>query len=571
MRSSPINNSKFIPRTPYHINHLRKKLFTHYDNNKVPSLQLSHPKATASEGCWVQFNMYLKSYCDMASLHGLRYFAERSRPFYERLFWIIVMLLVCFGMAITINHQILHYLSNSILLSINGNNVPVWNVPFPAITLCRGNQIPASVYNISNVMIKSETENLTTEEIEQLHLASVLCSDSNGKTVEFDDDGILENISIHTFELGIKTCKKTIKNLYWHEKKVENPCSLMQFSKLFSGVCHSFNMVPPLGFYSQTYIKNFISSIPLKVLLNYPYKYMYSHSHWSPDTGYLKKGADSLPFRLPGGNLAYSVNFILDFEADNVQEYCMPRSYGFMVAVHNPSEKPSLNHFLTYAEVDRSTILHITPKLIETDPALRNWTPTERGCYYSHERKLMFFDIYSYNNCEVECEANVTFEKCNCNNIFQPRFSDTPVCGKEKKKCFLDSLIASSSSSYDSNHRKALFSACDCLPACTELFYDVNVHSIPRNWTYNSEVYGISPNETNQNTYAHVLGFYNSVEVQSIVRVGVISQSDFIAKIGGVMSLFLGFSFISMFEMFYFSSVRWLTDLRKKKCDNGKK
>lgn len=91
------------------------------------------------------------------------------------------------------------------------------------------------------------------------------------------------------------------------------------------------------------------------------------------------------------------------------------------IAVHNPSEKPSFHHYISYIEVNKVSFLYITPKLIGTDPVLRDWTPKERGCYFEGERKLLFFNVYTHKNCEVECEANITLKICECNSFFQPR------------------------------------------------------------------------------------------------------------------------------------------------------
>lgn len=59
--------------------------------------------------------------------------------------------------------------------------------------------------------------------------------------------------------------------------------------------------------------------------------------------------------------------------------------------------------------------------MVQTDKALRNWKPHERGCYFDHERQLRFFRIYTAINCDAECGANFTFYKCQCNFISQPR------------------------------------------------------------------------------------------------------------------------------------------------------
>ncbi|XP_075230330.1 pickpocket protein 28-like [Lycorma delicatula] len=439
MKMIHVNN--YIKRQPYYGNYVRRKSLASHGNlsaSSLPGSAATGIAATIDKRYWEIFSMYLKSYCDMTSLHGLRYFGEAGRPLYERLYWIIAVVLVCVGMVFTIKSQILAYINNPILMTLNGKMVPVWDVPFPAITFCSDNQIPISLFNISDLFMKYQMGNLTTYD--------------------------------------------------------------------------------------------FRSSMPLESMLNYPYKYIMSTADWSPDTGYVKKIGDPfqvLPFRVPGANFANTASFLLDFGMNERQEFCTPRSNGFLAIVHNPSELPSLQHALLYLEVNKRTLLHITPKLIETDSALRSWDPEDRGCYYGHERKLLFFDIYTHKNCETECEANLTLKNCYCNAIYQPHFHDTPVCGKKKVDCVRKSIMASSSS--DTRHREALFSTCGCLPGCNELSYDVDVISQHRNWTRSTQLFNIADgDDINLNTYTMVESIFRSRKVNSIVRVGVLSNSDFI-------------------------------------------
>lgn len=52
-------------------------------------------------------------------------------------------------------------------------------------------------------------------------------------------------------------------------------------------------------------------------------------------------------------------------------------------------------------------------------------------------------------------------------------------------------VVPVESSSDDDNE-----DACDCLPACNELTFEMSAVSQPRNWTFNKEEYGIYTNST---------------------------------------------------------------------------
>lgn len=90
--------------------------------------------------------------------------------------------------------------------------------------------------------------------------------------------------------------------------------------------------------------------------------------------------------------------------------------------VHHPAELPVFGqHEIIYGLVNERTFLHISPKLVKTDERLRSWTPYERGCYYSYERRLKFYKVYTNANCLNECEANLTLANCLCNILPHPR------------------------------------------------------------------------------------------------------------------------------------------------------
>ncbi|XP_039286879.1 pickpocket protein 28-like isoform X2 [Nilaparvata lugens] len=97
----------------------------------------------------------------MTSLHGLRYLAHPHQPLYGRIFWLLALALVYTGMTITITAQVRNYLSSPVLMSLNGEITPTWDIPFPAISFCSENQINPSLINLTELINK---QNRTIEE-----------------------------------------------------------------------------------------------------------------------------------------------------------------------------------------------------------------------------------------------------------------------------------------------------------------------------------------------------------------------------------------------------------------------
>lgn len=58
--------------------------------------------------------------------------------------------------------------------------------------------------------------------------------------------------------------------------------------------------------------------------------------------------------------------------------------------------------------------------MLASDDLKSSHKPEERKCYFEGERQLDFFKTYSKGNCEVECLAKQTVEKCGCALYWMP-------------------------------------------------------------------------------------------------------------------------------------------------------
>ncbi|RZF31942.1 hypothetical protein LSTR_LSTR011539 [Laodelphax striatellus] len=368
-------------------------------------------------------------------------------------------------MFITISAQVKKYLSNPILMSLNGEITPAWDIPFPAVTICSENQFNPSLINLTEIV---DRDNRTNDEV----------------TPKIFDE-----------------------------------------------------------------------------LSNIPYKYsLLSDRVWDMSEGYkeLSFSENFLPWRTPGVSFDNSATFVLDFNKGDLEENCIPKGHGFWVVVHNPAEVPSPYQTVAYAETDMTTIYKLIPKQTTTADNLREWTPEERGCFYSHERKLKLYNTYSSHNCLYECEAEMIFKRCKCAATFISHYKiSTPICGVHQIDCMQNVLENFSSQHHESNH----FSSCNCLPACTEINYDIEYSDIPLDFEDPTS----KRNNTEKGTTAVVTFHFKMNSVDNIQRVAIVTLSDFVANIGGLLGLFLGFSFLSFFEIIYFMTIRWVTNVWNKR------
>jgi acid-sensing ion channel, other len=175
----------------------------------------------------------------------------------------------------------------------------------------------------------------------------------------------------------------------------------------------------------------------------------------------------------------------------------------------------------------------ITPEIIRTDDTLRTLTPTERGCYFPDERKLEYFQVYTRKNCEFECFSKTLNEaEIHCVPYYAVRDNVTEVCDYRKYLGLKRLTMMASKSD------------CHCLDECNSLRYKTEIisHSL------------INKSEA-------TLEFkFKDFDVVPLRRYHTFTFSDFLAQSGGILGLIAGISMLSIVELCYFLSLRWIVN-----------
>jgi acid-sensing ion channel, other len=137
----------------------------------------------------------------------------------------------------------------------------------------------------------------------------------------------------------------------------------------------------------------------------------------------------------------------------------------------------------------------LKPQMIDTAQELRDYPVSERKCYFRNEHRLKYFQEYTPNNCELECEVDLILEKCGCLLI-----------SVESKKHFSYDFLKANYAFFFSKERKGIdicgfgsrpncfwiiqldlvqrnHEPCNCLPSCTTITYDADVYVAPLNMT----------------------------------------------------------------------------------------
>jgi acid-sensing ion channel, other len=106
-------------------------------------------KETRARNVWQIINNLLYDYSKDSTVHGIKYIAEQNRSWFERIWWIVAIcasVLCCAKLIFDAWHI------NPIIISFTSKPTPIWNIPFPTITICP--TVPTDSENLRNILEK---------------------------------------------------------------------------------------------------------------------------------------------------------------------------------------------------------------------------------------------------------------------------------------------------------------------------------------------------------------------------------------------------------------------------------
>jgi hypothetical protein len=137
-----------------------------------------------------------------------------------------------------------------------------------------------------------------------------------------------------------------------------------------------------------------------------------------------------LSMRFPDGycihNLFSQCEFVLS-KPNTIMSWLLR----FQVLLHNPTDFPTVVNQYFRVPLDRDVVVGIKPNVMNTSTELRSYLPERRQCFFTTERHLLHFSIYTQANCDTECYTNYTLKKCGCVAYYMPRelkFLGTTFC-----------------------------------------------------------------------------------------------------------------------------------------------
>lgn len=130
-----------------------------------------------------------------STVHGVKYLGERKRHWVERAFWIIAFGISVIGCSFLISNIYEKWQTSPVIVSFAEKSTPVWQIPFPAVTICPETKAMVKHINFTkgyNYIHRDGTDNITDmpspEELRNLEALAQICDPHLFKGKNLDSD-----------------------------------------------------------------------------------------------------------------------------------------------------------------------------------------------------------------------------------------------------------------------------------------------------------------------------------------------------------------------------------------------
>lgn len=473
-----------------------------------------------------------EQFCKSTSFHGLKFVVVPESHWLERVFWILVFL-AGLGFSSYFCWQMwVKYDASPLLMSLETTRFPLKNIPFPAVTICNVNK--AHKKRLDAALTDPRYQNITYEMAQQtLRFMTKLdrAIDNGERLKELSEFYASQNISsldlFHLLKLTAPNCNDMVLDCIW--QGLPAPCNdYLSFLPSDDGLCCVFNG----AIYNDTELG----------------------LHSSPDP----------PLIVSGNGYRMGLSLVLDAQ---LNEYSVTNGKfdGFKVLVHASQKFPDIS--------DRGFVLGPGTETFAGVKATSSYTADEvaefipkwkRKCRADEDGGLLYFPRYSQSGCITECATKSMTDLCGCRPFFLRAPEGTPLCNMSMYQCL------------DLEYEKIRMDVdkyCDCPPPCTDEWYEpeISYATFPGNGFNLSRTHkrlkqklgADGVNDIYFESNVAVLHVYykdrTGIRYRTDIRFGI---EDFLTAMGGLLSLGLGMSFISIVEIFYFMFMRGFCYLR---------
>ncbi|XP_074103568.1 sodium channel protein Nach-like [Cotesia typhae] len=484
-----------------------------------------------------------KEFAAISTVHGLKY-TVHVKSTWGKIFWTLVIILsVISATQLAQKFYIRHKAANMRTLVIS-NQYPSWYFSFPAITYCHSTI--ASLHRIEEALTtgtirwpKDYTLQDLIKNLVFLREALIPTNRYPNQTQRLQRFLNANNFSLlELFKIVSLPCEDFIV-LCRFEMEI-TPCEELLTSTLTPyGLCCSYNYARYNG--EERYSYNLLI-FTTQMLIQYSLTYLLPHRY------------KNLPeFRSPDFGMDFTLSVLVkSYPKEDRLSFSM-FGQGTKIIIHerNTYPGPSAQEFVAGFRQEVIGAFKGTQLIVSQE--IRDLPVEERDCCMSKPDSL-----YRADNCYVKCREKIIRNYCDCVPFYASIiYSNDTICNLTHVPC----LVEHKSKYEDLNFRDK---QCGCKPDCEGTTFKVSTSSLDFIAAEHNPADFYQTSLEYKNPTAIHIG-YASLTFMLQSRELVLSWINLVSSLGDVFSLFLGCSFVSIFEFFYYLGYLMWKLTRKKK------
>ncbi|XP_043525750.1 sodium channel protein Nach-like [Frieseomelitta varia] len=463
----------------------------------------------------------LETYLENTSIHGLQYFGKTNVNvgILGKILWTstIVICFVCLSLMVI---QFLHrYNENPTNTYVKSFDQPIFEAPFPAVTICPLMPIPLkkSLAILENsVLPKNVSREIALEILTYGHFITAPYTAQKFKEMDKLKAFLDANKwSTAEFVKNLINCEDIFESCWWSMERIDCAKSIKP-SYTSYGLCCSFN------YFLDNYVK-------------------------SPKSQQTQRPLASADFGLWSGLKLVINKEVLTFTSDdNTRNFTrLMNNNGIEVLIHHRMGFPGLNTDVYTVQANHELQIAVKPQYIKKPEGLQHRNKEKQLvpiCIAEHQNTLEYFSIYQYSNCYANCRIKAMIQMCGCLPFIYDNIAESyniPRCEIERLPCIKENakLIGIVKDIKNKNI------TCLCRTPCENIDYDgyPNLISLAKS---------SSSNTSDKRAIVRVYMYSQSYEV--LLTLSAADETYLLASVGGIFSLFLGCSFLSVVEIVYY-------------------
>ncbi|XP_022166699.1 sodium channel protein Nach-like isoform X2 [Myzus persicae] len=460
--------------------------------------------------------MTLKSiwvdYCENGSIHGLRHVIQKDEKPLNRFMWILLLIVASIAIVVLVSASWEKYSYSSMEIAVDDPRYPLTKIDFPAVTICPISKI---IYSkaLKLVLNKHPSDSdLRTRWTNSLMILARIQFPHNTNLYYMLQNASLVNIPLDDISDIMLKLAPSIDDIFikcfW--RGVTYKCKdILRFQRTEEGFCYSFN--------SQTAERS-----------------TSNESNFNPP--FVGSDGVLIPLRNNAAGKETGLKLIMSnmshefFPTDN-------RRRGFYVMVHPPDGFPDVaTAYKIHAVRDRITLISVSAAQVEADESLDRLDSWNSQCYlYKAKAKNLSSLLHKSSNedtCFIKCRMRAIYKACNCTQYFFKLFK---VLQRNPKTTEDEPGFPEWSVPFSMN--------CSCRPPCSFITYTTELRYEIR------QLINEEPSSSRYNVFLEVN--YRELYATSYRRSMRYTTQDLLVSFGGVASLFLGCSLVSIVEILY--------------------